>query len=151
MTGFLGLTVAMALTVASVVGLVLQQILNADLRASLGSAAWAGLISYVGGTLCMILFVLAMRDGIPSMAALTRTHWFSWTGGIFGAIFIAVAVLFIQRLGAATFIALLIAGQMLASLLFDHYGLLGLPQHPADATRLIGAALLVGGVILIRL
>lgn len=147
---FLGLAFSMAITVAAGVGLVLQQALNADLRVSLGSGAWAGLISYIGGTLCMIALILAMRDGVPSMAAFARTPWFYWTGGFFGAVFIALGIFLLQKLGAATFISLLIAGQMLGSLLFDHYGLFGLPQHPADATRLIGAAMLVAGVALIR-
>ena len=151
MSSFFGIAAAMALTVVAGVGLVVQQILNADLRVSLGSAAWAGFISYIGGTLCMIVLILVMRDGVPSAAAIARSNWFSWVGGFFGAVFIAMGIFFIQRLGAATFIALLIAGQMLGSLLLDHYGALGLPQHPADATRLIGAALLVGGVILIRM
>jgi bacterial/archaeal transporter family-2 protein len=151
MSSFLGLAVSMALTVAAGVGLVLQQALNADLRVSLGSAAWAGFVSYIGGTLCMVVLILVMRDGVPGMAAIARTHWFSWTGGFFGAVFIALGIFLLQQLGAATFISLLIAGQMLGSVLFDHYGLFGLPQHPADATRLIGAGLLVAGVALIRL
>ena len=140
-----------ALTVASGTGLVLQQALNADLRVSLHSAAWAGLVSYIGGTLCMIVLILVMRDGIPSAAAIARTPWFSWTGGLFGAIYIALAILLLQQLGAATFISLLVAGQMIGSLLFDHYGLFGIPQHPIDLTRLAGAGLLVAGVVLIRL
>lgn len=148
---FLGLALSMAVTVAAGAGLVLQQALNADLRVSLGSGAWAGLISYIGGTLCMIVLILVMRDGVPSMAAAARTPWFSWTGGFFGAVYIALGIFLLQQLGAATFISLLIAGQMLGSILFDHYGLFGLPQHPADATRLIGAVMLVGGVALIRL
>lgn len=143
--------VSAALTVAAGVGLVLQQALNADLRVSLNSAAWAGFISYVGGTLCMIVLILAMRDGLPSGTAIARSHWFSWTGGLFGAIYIAMAIFLLQQLGAATFISLLVAGQMIASLLFDHYGLFGIPQHPIDVTRLAGAALLVAGVVLIRL
>jgi transporter family-2 protein len=59
--------------------------------------------------------------------------------------------LLIPRLGAAMVIALIVAGQMLGSLAFDHFGLLGVPVHPANVPRLMGAALLVGGVILIRL
>jgi transporter family-2 protein len=148
---FWAFMVAAALTVASGVGLVLQQALNADLRVSLNSAAWAGLVSYIGGTLCMVVFILVMRDGVPGAAAVARTHWFSWTGGLFGAIYIALAILLLQQLGAATFISLLVAGQMAGSLLFDHYGLFGIPQHPIDLTRLAGAALLVAGVVLIRL
>jgi transporter family-2 protein len=143
--------ISAALTVASGAGLVLQQALNADLRVSLNSAAWAGFISYVGGTLCMIVLILAMRDGLPSSTAIARSHWFSWTGGLFGAIYIAMAIFLLQQLGAATFISLLVAGQMIASLLFDHYGLFGIPQHPIDAARLTGTALLVAGVVLIRL
>lgn len=146
----LGLALSMAITVAAGAGLVLQQALNADLRVTLGSGAWAGLISYIGGTLCMIVLILVMRDGVPSMAAVARTPWFSWTGGFFGAVYIALGIFLLQKLGAATFISLLIAGQMLGSILFDHYGLFGLPQHPADATRLIGAVMLVAGVALIR-
>ena len=147
---FLSLAFSMAITVVAGVGIVIQQALNADLRVSLGSGAWAGLISYIGGTLCMIALILVMRDGVPSMAAIARTPWFYWTGGFFGAVFIALGIFLLQKLGAATFISLLIAGQMLGSLLFDHFGLFGLPQHPADATRLIGAVMLVAGVALIR-
>lgn len=150
MSSFLALAFSMAITVAAGVGLVLQQALNADLRVTLGSGAWAGFISYIGGTLCMVVLILVMRDGVPSMAAFSRTPWFYWTGGFFGAVFIALGIFLLQKLGAATFISLLVAGQMLGSILFDHYGLFGLPQHPADATRLIGAVMLVAGVALIR-
>ena len=55
-----------------------------------------------------------------------------------------------ETLGAATFFALLITGQMLASVLFDQFGLLGLAQRSIDLPRLVGIALLVGGVVLIR-
>ncbi|MGH9647341.1 MAG: DMT family transporter, partial [Bryobacteraceae bacterium] len=56
----------------------------------------------------------------------------------------------LPRLGAATVIALIVAGQMIGSLAFDHFGLLGVPVHPANMVRLTGAALLVAGAILIR-
>jgi bacterial/archaeal transporter family-2 protein len=62
----------------------------------------------------------------------------------------AISILLVPRLGAAAFVALLIAGQMLASLAFDHYGVLGLAPRPADVTRVVGAILLVAGVVMIR-
>lgn len=61
-----------------------------------------------------------------------------------------IAVLLIPRLGAATVLALLVAGQLLASIALDHFGLFGLPQRPVDLSRLAGAVLLLGGVVLIR-
>jgi transporter family-2 protein len=70
---------------------------------------------------------------------------------LFGAIFIATAILMIPRLGAATVLAFIVVGQMLGSLTFDHFGLFGIPQHPADATRFIGTAFLILGVVLVRM
>jgi bacterial/archaeal transporter family-2 protein len=61
-----------------------------------------------------------------------------------------VSILLLPHLGAATVVALLVTGQMLGSLVFDHYGLFGLTQQPFDLFRLTGAALLIAGVVLIR-
>jgi len=79
-----------------------------------------------------------------------RIPWWSWSGGLFGAVFIALAILLVPKLGAATFIALLVAGQMLASVTLDHFGWLGLAQREIDLPRVIGVLLLIGGVVLIR-
>jgi bacterial/archaeal transporter family-2 protein len=53
-------------------------------------------------------------------------------------------------MGVATFLALLVTGQMLGSIIFDHFGWLGLTQRPVDAPRLLGVALFIEGVVLIR-
>lgn len=141
---------SIVLTVAGGVSVVVQQVLNANLRNAIGSAAWSGLISYAVGLACMILLTLALRDPVPSAAVAARIPWWAWSGGVFGAIFIALAILLIPQLGAATFIALLFTGQMLASIAFDHYGWLGLEQRSIDLPRLIGVALLIAGAVLIR-
>ena len=108
-------------------------------------------MSYLVGVICMAAFALALRDPIPSATVAARIPWWAWSGGLFGAIFIALAIFLIPKLGAATFIALLVAGQMLCSLAFDHFGLLGIPFHPASLVRLAGAAFLILGVVLIRM
>ncbi len=138
------------LAVAAGFAIVIQQALNAKLRFDLGSAAWSGVVSYLVGFLCMVLFVLATRDPIPSMGLAARLPWWAWSGGLFGGLYIVLAILLVPQLGAATFVGLLVAGQMLASIAFDHFGLLGLSQRPLDLPRLIGVALLIGGVVLIR-
>lgn len=130
---------------------VTQQAVNADLRTTLGSAAWAGFVSYLGGTLCMLVLALAVRDALPASAVLSRSNWWAWSGGLFGAIYIAISIFLVPRLGTATFVALLVAGQMLASLVLDQFGLFGLAQYPASLSRLLGAVFLVAGVVLIRL
>ena len=132
------------------VSIVVQQALNANLRAALGSAAWSGFASYLVGLLCMALLVLALRDPLPPAGVAARLPWWAWGGGLFGGVYIVLAILLVPKLGAATFVAVLVAGQMLASLAFDHYGWLGLTPRPIDPPRLLGVALLIGGVVLIR-
>lgn len=127
-----------------------QQVLNANLRAALNSAAWSGFVSYTLGVLCMALLAFALRDPVPSVSIAARIPWWAWSGGLFGAIFIALGIVLVPQLGAAAFIAFLIAGQMIASVAFDHFGLLGLAQRPVDLSRMLGIALLIGGVVLIR-
>lgn len=129
---------------------VAQQAVNANLRSSIDSAAWAGFVSYVGGTICMAVLALILRDPWPAGAVLARSNWWAWSGGLLGAIYIAISILLLPRLGAATTIALIVLGQMLGSVLFDHYGWLGLPRHPADWQRIVGAMLLIAGTVLIR-
>jgi transporter family-2 protein len=138
------------LVVGAGVSVALQQVLNANLRMELGSPWWAGFISYLVGTVAMLAVAIASGEPRLSEAIAARTSWTTWTGGIFGAIFIATAILMVPRLGAATVLALIVVGQMLGSLVFDHFGLLGLPQHAASLTRLAGTAVLILGVILIR-
>ena len=127
-----------------------QQVLNGGLRTALASPAWAGLISYAGGLLTMIVAVIALREQVPSWKTVVEVPWYAWSGGVFGAVFILLAILLLPSLGAATLFALVIAGQVLAAITLDHFGALGLAPHPIGAARLAGAALLIAGVILIR-
>jgi bacterial/archaeal transporter family-2 protein len=138
------------LAIAAGISVVIQQALNANLRGALQSAAWSGLISYAVGSACMALLALALRDPIPAAGLASRVSWWAWSGGAFGAIFIGLSIFLVPQIGAATFLALLVTGQMLGSIAFDHFGWLGLTQRPVDAARLIGVALLIGGVVLIR-
>ena len=138
------------LTMLAGAGIVVQQALNANLRVALASAAWSGFVSYFVGLACMVFLVLAARDPLPAAGIAARIPWWAWSGGLFGATFIVIAILIVPKLGAAAFIAILVTGQMLASLAFDHFGWLGLTQRPIDLPRLLGVALLIAGVVLIR-
>ena len=116
----------------------------------MGSPWWAGLVSYLGGTLVMLTVAVATGESLPSGPTVAGTSWASWTGGVFGAVFVGVAILMVPRLGATAVVALVVVGQMLGSLAFDHFGVLGIPQHAASPIRLVGAALLIMGVVLVR-
>jgi transporter family-2 protein len=108
------------------------------------------IFSYLGGTIVMLIAALVLKEPLLSKQMLQRSHLISWSGGLFGAIYIAISIMLIPRFGAAMVIALLVAGQMLGSMAFDHFGLLGVPVHAASIPLLLGAALLIAGVVLIR-
>ena len=139
-----------ALALGAGVSVVTQQILNGSLRNALESPAWAGLVSYAGGLLTMIVAVIMLGEGVPSIRVMAGVPWWAWSGGLFGGAFILLAILLLPSLGAATLFALVIAGQVLAAVTIDHFGVFGLTPHPISTARLAGAAFLIAGVVLIR-
>jgi bacterial/archaeal transporter family-2 protein len=144
------LAVPSALALVAGVSVVIQQVLNANLRSELTSPVWSGFMSYFVGLLCMAAVAIMLREPIPSAGVLARIPWWAWSGGLFGAIFIGFSILVAHQLGAAALIALLVTGQMIASVVIDQFGWLGIPQRPVDLARLIGVGLLIAGVVLVR-
>ena len=132
------------------ISVAVQQVLNGSLRVSLQSPAWAGFVSYLGGLLTMVAVLVAMRDQVPSWKLVAATPWWAWGGGVLGGVFILLAILLLPSLGAATLLALVVAGQMSAAVVMDHFGAFGLTQHSLSISRLLGVALIIGGVVLIR-
>ncbi|MGV0953740.1 MAG: DMT family transporter [Fluviibacter sp.] len=144
--------ISAVLVVFAGMSVALQQVLNANLREHIGSPWWAGFMSYLVGVAVMLVIALATTPISKLTNALNGgTSWFIWFGGLFGAIFIAVCILMVPKLGAATTLALIVVGQMLGALAFDHFGILGLPEQPATLIRLAGAGCLIFGVVLIRM
>ena len=139
-----------ALALGAGISVTIQQVLNGSLREQLGSPAWAGLVSYAGGLLTMIVAVIALAEPVPSLRVMAGVPWWAWSGGLFGGIFILLAIMLLPSLGAATLFALVIAGQVLAAVTLDHFGVLGLTPHPISTARMAGAVLLIAGVFLIR-
>ena len=129
---------------------VFQQAVNSNLRIEIGSAWWAGFFSYLGGTLVMLVMVVLMREPLLSANLTSRSTWWSWSGGLFGASYIAISILLLPRLGVFTVVALIVIGQLVTSLVFDHFGILNVPLQPVSITRIIGAVFLFVGAVLIR-
>lgn len=98
----------------------------------------------------MLLLAIVLREPVPSVAQISRLPLWAFTGGIFGAIFIGLGILLVPKIGTATFFVVLVTGQMFGALIFDHFGFMGVPVNPISLARLVGAGLLIGGVVLIR-
>lgn len=125
--------------------------INTQLNLWSRSAILTAAISFAVGTIGLAVYALILRTPWPTGDAISRHPWWIWSGGLLGAFLVASTVVLAPRLGAAPMIALIVAGQMLASVCLDHFGWIGYAVHPVNGFRLLGVVLLVGGVVLIRL
>lgn len=129
-------------------GLTVQVGMNATVRFAIGSPVLAAIVNFVVGLAALLLVAVASGARWAPGSAAAVPAW-AWFGGLLGAAYVAATTVLGPRLGAAALLALTLAGQMVAALLVDHYGVIGFPQSPLTPARLLGAVLLVAGVLLI--
>lgn len=141
--------VALALLVGMF--LPVQAGINTELKRFVQEPVWAAFISFAVGTVALLAFGLVQGLPVQGLAASFQAPLWTWTGGFFGAFFVAASVVLTLHLGATTMSAFIIAGQLLASLALDHYGVLGYALHEASPMRLLGAALVLAGAVLVRI
>ncbi|MDP5309021.1 DMT family transporter [Paracoccus spongiarum] len=123
---------------------------NAMLARALGHPLWAALVSLALSAVLLVPVLLALRVPLPQLAALAGQPRWIWLGGAAGAIYVTAAVIMAPRLGAAGFMLALIAGQILAAMLIDQLGAVGFQRRPLDTPRLIGAGLVLAGVLVMQ-
>jgi transporter family-2 protein len=127
-----------------------QSAINSNLARGLGHPLWATLASLLVSVLVLLPVILALRLPLPSLGFISKAPLWMWAGGAFGVCFVALAVMLLPKLGASGFVALALAGQVIASMLLDHFGLFGLVEKQLTVSRVLGALLLIGGVVLIQ-
>ncbi|NIJ79270.1 uncharacterized membrane protein YdcZ (DUF606 family) [Xanthomonas arboricola] len=91
-----------------------------------------------------------MRIPLPGARAMALGPWWLRLGGIAGVVYLANAVSLPARIGTAAFIMWIIAGQMLASVIIDRFGMLGMERRPASLARIAGASTIVIGLLISR-
>lgn len=137
------------LAIAAGAVLPIQLGVNSTLRHGIGSPIVATLISFLVGIVCLVAYAFVTRAAWPTAQMLAKLPLWAWLGGALGAYYVATAIVVAPKLGAANVMCLMIAAQLIASLLLDHYGLIGFTQHSINPARMAGALLLVVGTVLI--
>jgi transporter family-2 protein len=123
---------------------------NNTLRSFLGSPVHSTIANFVVGTLASVVALFVARQPWPTLAAMREAPWWSYLGGVCGATLVFGGVVAVRELGYAGMVVCLVAGQMLTSLILDHFGVLGQSPRTIDAQRLIGVGLIVAGVVLVQ-
>ena len=130
--------------------LTLQSGLNAGLGKHLGHPLLAVLASFAIGALASALLLIAFRIPIPSLAHIGAAPKWLWIGGAMGVIYISISTYGASRLGAVALVGGLLAGQLSASLLLDHFGVAGFSERPITLVRVLGVLLIGAGVLLVQ-
>jgi bacterial/archaeal transporter family-2 protein len=123
--------------------------INAQLAEWVGGSVRAAFVSFVVGAIALFVAVMVAARGWPERA--DDAPWWVWTGGLLGAFYVLGSIVTAPKLGAATLVALILAGQAIASLAVDHFGWVGFEEQPITLLRVAGIVLLAGGVALVRL
>jgi transporter family-2 protein len=130
---------------------VFQISINSQLGSFLGHPVQAALVSFTVGTIVLFLYSFTLNLEWPELNTIIQTPWWLWIGGALGAFYVFCTIFLAPKLGGATLIGLVISGQMIVSLILDHYGFLGFAQQPINIWRILGVFLLLIGVILIKI
>jgi bacterial/archaeal transporter family-2 protein len=128
-----------------------QAILNTRMGRQTGGPLMASLISFCVGLICLLVLNLFTNPGsIVNLKPAGVTPWYIWMGGFLGAIFVGYITWVNQQQGVALTFALVVTGQIFCSLAIDHFGLFGSAISTISLPKMIGAALLIIGIILIK-
>lgn len=140
------------LVLAVVAGMLLplQPAINKELKYHVGSHWSAALVSFLVGTLLLVLMMLVMRPGLPSADSLIKAPWWAWLGGTIGAVFVTSSIVLVPKLGVVLLVGAVVFGQMISSVTIDHFGWVGMKREPISVLRVLGVALLLTGVVLIQ-
>ncbi|MBN9055246.1 DMT family transporter [Shinella sp. PSBB067] len=139
------------LGVAAGACIAIQAPINALLGRGLGMPVAAACVSFLSGAIILaaVMFATASFEGrAPDWRG--PDLWLYVVGGALGTIYVTTAIFLTPRIGAAAVMAFAVSGQLLAGILLDRIGFLGMAVREISVGRIAGALLLVAGALMIR-
>ncbi|HVM88836.1 MAG TPA: DMT family transporter [Puia sp.] len=127
-----------------------QAAINSKLARAIGSPVYAAFISFAVGTVALFLYLIITKQFNVQALQPKQHPWWIWIGGLLGTFFVAGIVILMPRLGVVLTFSLVIAGQMIASILFDQFGWLSVAIREISLGKIAGVILLIAGVVMVR-
>ena len=123
--------------------------MNGVLRKSLENPWLASVVSFLPVVALLMVLWLCLPTPMPTAKGVVAMPWWAPLGGLVGALAVIMGLLFVDKVGAGPFAGLTITANILMSLLIDQFGLFGMGQHSLNVWRILGAALMTAGIVLI--
>jgi len=140
------------LGIASGAFIAIQAPINSQLARGLGLPVAAAAFSFLSGAIVLGIATLVVTRGQGiSLDWKAPAPWLFVAGGILGGSYVTISTLLVPRIGAAALMAFLVAGQLLAGMVLDRVGFLGMAVREITLGRVTGAVLLLAGALLVRL
>ena len=141
------LLLILPLTMVIGIAMSIQTALNTQLRSYLYSPLQAALFSFLIGTILLAILVMFQQQK-PQWSELIQIPWYLWLGGFLGVYAISISIYTAPKLGFLTLSGLIIFGQLLTSMLIDHFGWLGNEKIALNWQRILGGVVIFIGVLL---
>lgn len=139
--------ISVTLTVVAIGAmLAFQAPANAALARSIGDPVWAAAISFGIGFL-LLCSIAIIRGSTPSAGSFQAIPWWALMGGLLGAIWVLAAIWSVPRLGVVTMMSAMVLGQLIAAMIIDSGGIMGLEVRSISPTRILAIGLVATGVI----
>jgi len=127
-----------------------QATINFRLSKNVGGPIIAAFVSFAVGTIGLLIYLIMSKQFNFRELIAQPSPWWIWIGGLLGTFYVAGIVMLVPRLGVALAFGLVIAGQMITAIIFDHFGWLGMAVREISLGKIIGVLLLIAGVVLVR-
>lgn len=130
----------------------LQTSINTRLGNYTKSPILASFYSFLVGTIVLLFINLVMNPQklSPSFFINQDISISSFSGGLFGVIFLTGNLLLLPRIGAALTVVMTVSGQILMGLVIDHFGFFGADIHQLNIIRIVGVAIMLIGILLMN-
>ena len=130
------------------IAMAFQTAINSQLREYLYSPLQAALFSFLVGTIVLAVLVFFQQVEKPNLSTLLNIPWHLWIGGCLGVYAISMSIYSAPKLSLLTLSGVIIFGQMVTSMLIDHFGFLGTEKVSINWQRLLGSVVIFIGVLL---
>ena len=125
--------------------------MNGALRRSLENPWLASVVSFLPVLAFLLVVLCCLPNPMPTAKGISGMPWWAPFGGLIGAFAVVMGLLFVNKVGAGPFAGLTITANILMSLAIDHFGLFGMEQHSLNVWRMLGGALMAGGIVLVAM
>ncbi|MCB5177431.1 MULTISPECIES: DMT family transporter [Microvirga] len=124
---------------------------NAEAARRLGSPALAALLSISMSVVLVLAFAIFTVRERPDWSQVGAAPWWTWIGGITGAVFVVGSLLVVPKTGSVLFLLSVILGQMIGAITADGFGLWGLRETTISPMKILAMGLVLAGAVTFHL